>query len=556
LNIDLELNKVEEKPKVIPTLFDIHKSFNVIKVKNHYGIKGEFRPRMVIFTNFILGNKPIILTGPRGSGKSLLMKTVCTYAKNPGEITAASEKADYRDTNLNEYSHFIIPEINKISDNFLEVLKDIGEGEKSTYKVLDAYKMPTTYTIDPKPFISSIADENPGKMGDELISRLTVIRTDSSLGQNKSVIEYKLSKAQNPFFKRDISQVEVKSFRDYVKSLPDIKEFTFIYLPGQSVIKAIPPFFTDSRRDIDKYLENTYGIALFHLHDRMIVKRGKKELLLITPADAWYNHIIFNDVLVQSSLKCSGIEKIILELLASLVDSEGKYISLAPKEIHTSLVKKGFTPNLPTIKKYCKNLYSNGYLIQDEEKKPFRYESSGFLKDFVAHINWKEVVDECKKSIKSQFNKEVSDEYIKRFCGEDGKIIVNHPFTGEEINLLEFKEEAFVKKEVIKNIKLKESKKGTIENLDSFKTKVELPNNDIEDGNNVVVENIVNEPDKTDKEDKRIPIEEFMEMYGKETNGEVNAIYVESYYSEEQAKRWLKEGIIFEPKNGRYKLLK
>jgi len=66
VNIDLELNKVEEKPKIVPTLFDIHKSFNVIKVKNHFGIKGEFRPRMVVFTNFILGNKPIILTGSRG----------------------------------------------------------------------------------------------------------------------------------------------------------------------------------------------------------------------------------------------------------------------------------------------------------------------------------------------------------------------------------------------------------------------------------------------------------------------------------------------------------
>jgi len=489
------------------------------------------------------------------SGKSLLMKTVCTYAKNPGEITAASEKADYRDTNLNEYSHFIIPEINKISDAFLEVLKDIGEGEKSTYKVLDAYKMPTTYTIDPKPFISSIADENPGKLGDELISRLTVIRTDSSLDQNKSVIQYKLLRAQNPFLKKQISQVEVKSFQDYVKSLPDIKEFTFIYLPGQSVIKAIPPFFTDSRRDIDKYLENTYGISLFHLHDRMVVKQRKKKLLLVTPSDAWYNHVIFNDVLVQSSLKCSGIEKIILELLASLVDSEGKYISLSPKEIHTALVKKGFTPNLPTIKKYCKNLYSNGYLIQDEEKKPFRYESSGFLKDFVAHINWKEVVEECKRSVQNQFNKEVADEYIKRYCGEDGKILVKHPFTGKEINLLEFKEEAFVEKEIIENIRTKETKKKPVENLDSFKTKVELPIVDVEEVSKQITEDLVTEPDKTDKKDIRIPIGEFIEMYA-DDKGEVDASYVEDYYGEELSKKWLKEGILFEPKNGRYRILK
>ena len=554
MNLDLNLTKVEVKPpEVTPHLFDIHKSFDVIKVKNHDGIKGEHLARMVIFTIFVLGNKPVILTGPRASGKTALMKVCCSYVPKTGEVSKSSERADYRDEDLNKYTHFIIPEINKISDSFVEVLKDLGEGEASTYKVLDAYKNPITYTIDPKPFISSIADENQNKLGDELLSRLTTIRTDSSLGQNQAVIMYKLLKAQNPFMKKDISQNEVKSFQDYVKSLPSIRDFNFIYLPGTSVIKAIPPFFTDSRRDTDKYLENTYGITLFHLHDRMVIERGKKKLLLVTPADAWYNHIIFNDVLVQSSLKCSGIEKIILDLLSALVDSKGEFIGLSPKEIHTALVKKGFTPNLPTIKKYCKNLYSNGYLIQNEEKKPYRYESSGFLKDFTANINWNSIIEESKKAVLNQFKEDVSKEYIKRYCTPP--ILVKHPFTGKDIDLSTYKEESFVDEQVIEKIKKKDLSEKPKENLSNFDTPIELPSVETEDISSKVTETIDDKYETTGIGSNPM-LEEFMKAYGKDTNGEVDASIVESTYGEEQVKEWLKQGELFEPKNGRYKLLK
>jgi len=554
MKLDISLEK-EPEIEINPLLYDIHKSFNVIRVKNHDGIKGEFLPRMVVFTNFVLGRKPIVLLGPRGSGKSAVLRIVSSYCKNSGEITKASERADYRDVNINKFSHFIIPEINKISESFLEVLKDIGEGESSVYKTLNSFKEPVTYKIDPKPFISSVADENKTKLGEELLSRITTVRVDSSISQNIAVIKYKLERAQNPFARGDVSQKEINLYQRYVKNLPNINDFTFIYLPGKSVLSAVPPFFTDSRRDIDKYLANTHGIALFHYKDRLVVEKHNQKLFLVTPADAWYNHIIFNDVLVQSSLKCSGIEKIILEMLVGSVDEEGECVFLSPQEIHALLVKKGFTPSLPTVKKYCRNLYENGYLIRDDSQKPFKYRGSGdFLEKYKAKIDWKGVISESKKAVTEQFDKKTAEEYIERFCTDP--LIVTHPFTGEKINLFEYKEE--VQKvninEVIKNKNNPKNTKNIISYLESEKdhnkntkeTGVDLP--EIDGKLEVTEENIGgDEGGETDVEDF------FAENANEE--GFVDAHVFEDYYGEASTEFHLKSGNIYEVKPGKYKLI-
>jgi len=537
----------------IPTLYDIHKSFDVIKVKNHDGIKGEYLARMVVFTNFVLGRKPLVLTGPRAAGKTCIMRVITSYCSNSGEITAASEKADYRDMDLNKFDYFIIPEINKVSVAFTETLKDMGEGEPSIYKTLDAYKTPVTYKIDPKPFISSIADENKNILGEELVSRITSVRVDSSMDQNIGVIKYKLERAQNPFVRREVTQKEILGYRKYVKELPNLKNYTFIYLPGKSVLNAIPPFFTDSRRDVDKYLANTFGIALFHLHDRMIVERKKKKLFLITPADAWYNHVIFNDVIVQSSLKCSGIEKVILDILGTTKDSEGNLIKLTYKEIHSILVKKGYTPNLGTIRKYCRNLFENGYLIRHDDTKPFKYESSGFLKDYMAKIDWKEVISECKRAVIDQFDKETAETYVRKYCDEP--VLVKNPFTGEQINLFEYEEKIEIKKEeVIEIIKPKKEKKS--ESLEDFEEeKIELPKMFEEDiATEETLEDDEEESEEENNKDEMKTPEQFI-LDNSDGKGLVDAHLFEDYFGYEQTEKYLKEGIIFENKPGKYHLI-
>ena len=90
-----------------PTLYDINQSLDVLEG----GIVGEEKARMVVFTNFVIGAKPIILRGSRASGKSHTMKVLAKYCRKPITISTSSEKVHSRMAELNSFSHFIIPEI-------------------------------------------------------------------------------------------------------------------------------------------------------------------------------------------------------------------------------------------------------------------------------------------------------------------------------------------------------------------------------------------------------------------------------------------------------------
>lgn len=447
-DLDIDIN-IDETPEVKPTLYDINKSFDVLKSNDarYVGIVGEEEARMVLFTNFIIGEKPVIMKGSRASGKTNIMEVVGVYARNPAVIASSSEKAFQRNKDLNNHSHFIIPEVNKVHEKTVEMLKDFGEGAEHQYSFTNPYKEVETITISPKPFVTSIADENKNVnlLGEELLSRLTVIRTDSSIRQNVAVIKEKLRRAENPFYKKGISQTKVKQYVDYVKGLPTIRSFSFIYPVGELIHTSIPPLFTDSRRDTEKYVANTFGITLFHYYDRIRKTIDGKSYMFVTPADVWYNHVIYQNVLLDSSLKCGKIEKEILEILKlhgeSVREDEwgNRVKGMKVGDVHTELLKRSYTPTVDAVKKYSDNLMEIGYVTRNEELRPFRYSLNPELqREYKISIDWNAVVEQCKMSVSKNFP-EIADEYIERFCEGDGLIVV-HPFDGHKLNLLDYKE--------------------------------------------------------------------------------------------------------------------
>ena len=397
---------LEYKPSIKPSLYDIHRSFDTIATDRYAGLVGEEYNRMTVFTNWVLGRRNVLLTGTRSSGKSNLIDLAATFARNPMNISLASEKADFRDqTKINKASHLIIPEINKASKTFIEVLKDLGEGKESVYKTLDERKNPLTLRIKARPFITSIADENSEEIGEELLSRMTTLKTDSTVKLNKEVIDAKLERAQNPYKKHKVDLSDVREYQKYVKNLPDINNYTFIYPMGKSVKNAIPPLFTDSRRDCDKYLSNTFGITLFHRYDRIAFKKGGKNNLIVAPIDVWYNHIIYGDVLLMSALKCSDLEKMILDILTRHAEVNPDSQVMRIKDIHKALIYNGVTPMVSSVEKYCDALYKHGYLIRGTEYRSQNYEVSAFFKnqEHKINIDWKKVIEESKESIKEHF---------------------------------------------------------------------------------------------------------------------------------------------------------
>lgn len=437
-NSDIKINIKEKQP----SLFEVNQSFDYIKSEDgqHDGIKGEYFARMVVFTNFVLGRKPIILIGPRSSGKTAIIAICKKFILAPTDIALSSDMADYRDfENLNKASHFFIPEINKVNDKFVEILKDMGEGVTSVYKFTDYDRIARTIKINPKPFITSIATENRNtqRLGEEFMSRITKVSTDASVDQNLRVIRHMLYKAQNPYQEQKIPNKRIKKIIDYIKTLPSINDFVFIYLPGKSVIQAIPPIFTDSRRDTQKYIANTNGIALFHINERIVVDYKKKKNVLVTPADAWYNHRIYNEILVQSSLKLGPLERSIINIIRSETEL------LSAIEIRNKVLKKKIMASNEVVKKTCDNLTEIGYLTKIEDQRPFKYTLNSVLEDdYRGWIDWKEVLDECIRAVKEEFP-EYAKEYINRFCVNP---VVIDPFTGNKISILDQKPE--IKKEL------------------------------------------------------------------------------------------------------------
>lgn len=444
---DIDLDIEDIKPSISPTLFDINCSFDSIKTDNYDGLVGEEEARMVIFTNFVLGEKPVILKGSRSSGKTAIMSIVSTYAKNPIVISSSSEKVYNRMEDLNKFTHFVIPEINQIHEKVVEMLKSWGEGSKHQYSYLDPSKNAVTVYINPKPFMTSIADENKNVdlLGEELLSRLTVVRTSSSVEQNVRVINEKLLRAQNPLREKIVDQKLIDSLISYVKGLPSIKDFIFVYPPGTVMRTAIPALFTDSRRDTDKYLANTKGITLFHYYDRMVKEIKGKKILFITPVDVWLNYIIYQNILLESSLKCGKIEQEIIDMLKvdgeiTKQDAFGNSIKgLTVGDMHTRLLKKSYTPTVETVKKFANNLTEIGYVTRNDEVRPNRYSINPELKrDYGFSIDWGFVVDSCKEFMYEEFP-EYAKEYEERFCRGEG-LVVAHPFTGEKVSITAKKE--------------------------------------------------------------------------------------------------------------------
>jgi len=459
------------KPVTItPSLYDIHKSFDNIVVGNQRGIKGEHHTRLVIFTAFVLGKNCMIIEGSRGGGKSSILSIVSSYCLNPMIVDQASDKAHIRNEALNKATHIIIPEINKITNSFLEALKDMGEGKAATYTILDEFKRTRTFKIEPKPFITSRADENDFNIGEELSSRLITVKTNSTKNMNQMVVDYKFLKAQNPFEKSEVTVFEINKLQDYVKMLPDIRSIVFIYTPGMTMSDAIPSLFTDSRRDTDKYLNNTYGITLFHYHDRIKTQIDGKTVLFVTPSDVWLNHVIIGKAIVRSALKCSEVEETIIQILRVYKQNNKHNPRMEVSMIHKTLHENGFNPNIKTVTKYCKQLYNNGYIVENDDKKPITYEPLSDDKSYDFKIDWKSIINECSSFMKKNYP-EFAEEYIKRFT-INPKVI--HPFTGEEIYIETWEDE---------NSKIKVKKEKTLlTTLNDSESKEEKILNDIDNG--------------------------------------------------------------------------
>jgi len=422
-----------------PTLYDVNKVLDE-------SVVGEYESRMALFTNWILSEKNVMMAGPRSSGKTFITDHIISFVgqfeKDDGGqcyiLTSGSEKsAWYEADNMQNAKYVVVLELNKITQSAKEILKDWGEGKDSEYKTtvhLGGIRRTNTIKLKRKPFVFCLADEDELKIDAQLASRLTIIRTDNSITQNKAVMKHQAVISRQPDNPVHVDEEKKKQLSNHIKTLPDINTYEWKNPAAEMFTECIPPFFTDCRRDFPKYLANIAGICRFYWKDRLVGKINNKEVYFITPQDMYLNHVIYGKALISSALKCNNIEREIMTLLQA-----SKY-PLIKKEIQKQLKKKGIPLSLNMISRHLNGLCDLGYIDKDvtvENKKILQYEIGQIFQDFAFEIDWQEVIEYTKNTMKELYPK-YAEEYIKKYCD---KPIVTHPFTGEKINLLDIKKE-------------------------------------------------------------------------------------------------------------------
>lgn len=438
--MDLKIDLTEATDKTYrPTLHDVHRVLDEEVV-------GENESRMSLFTLWLCSDQNVMMGGPRSSGKTFITDHVMSFVGDIEEsekgqgyvLTAGSDKsAYYQAEDINRSKYVVVLELNKLNDQMKEMLKDWGEGKASTYKstqMIGGDRKVKKFKLERRPFVFCLADEDETKLDVQLASRLTLIRTDDSIQQNKAVMTHQAKMAMLPHNPLQVDKDTKSKLKEHIKTMPPLGKYLWKHPCSPLFVDSVPAFFTDCRRDFPKYLANVNGICRFHWKERLKTIVGNKEAYLLTPADMFYNHIIFGKTLISSALKCNNIEREVMRIVGCSEDS------LKRADIQKELKKGGRTLSAQMVSKHLKNLTDIGYLEvgqSEKDKKTYEYKIGQMFNEFLFEIDWKKVVEQSEETVRKLYP-DIADEYKKKFCDTP---IVRHPLTNEEINLREIEVE-------------------------------------------------------------------------------------------------------------------
>jgi len=168
----------------------------------------------------------------------------------------------------------------------------------------------------------------------------------------------------------------------------------------------------------------------------------KRKIIFVTPEDMYYNHVIYGNMLVESSLRCTNIERNLIRILQKSKET------LNRNSIQARVRQQGMNVSAHMITKHMAGLGDLGYVeIFKVGSSPATYGVGQLFKDFVFEINWNEVISESIKNMKKHYP-EVADKYIEKFCKEPKAI---DPFSGVEVSIKDIEVKQPVKSELEKH---------------------------------------------------------------------------------------------------------
>ncbi len=427
LNSDEYKEFLEKRDSYKPTLYDVS-----LALDDH--IVNEKLNRLALFTAFVMGNIPVYVSGSSSAGKSVLMEGMM-HCLMPGDILileGSSDKAIFDQVSqIKRAKYLIIREVNKINPMLFEILKSFGENKPFLYRRAGGLGSKLSeIEIPARVFCFSKADESSSiEIPTELLTRVVELVVDSSQEQTVQVLTRKAMDHENPFEIEHVDLVQRAMLRYYISTAPDYD--LYINPMSTKLIDTIPTVFTSSRRDFSKYLRNIAACARFSYKDRIDATIQNKHVLFITPQDVFISALIFNKVLVQSSLRCSELEKLIIQV----IKSKG---SLSKQQVQSNLRTWSINSTIKTINYHLEHLADVGYLEVSKEGTQLFYTVSSFYDEFSMKMDFREIVDYCIETMRSiDYYKPYCEEYIQKYCTDD-KLFVIDPFSGKLLNMLEY----------------------------------------------------------------------------------------------------------------------
>ncbi|RCU47897.1 hypothetical protein DU504_11705 [Haloplanus salinus] len=433
----------------VPSLYE------VLQLAKDYPTAGEEHNLLTLALAMPMGGL-IIFDGPSSSGKTHSVNSASSTFTNHENLvytvpTTASETALYYEFDkMNQRPVHNWGDLASMEKTWEPILKDHGDGRPSNRKVTDVTLGEVVdKTIDPPAtLILQIATDNEDiNLNDyaEIKNRALILTSDGSREQTEAVMALQAA-VEARTFTPSVGEERAAQIREYMTGVFETAEIfrtrresekpmaTFWNPAAEAIAEAevIPPMFNEARRDNQRLFKFMRAVALYHHAERLMtfLEDGER-VMIVTPVDCWYAMVIFGEKMLRSALNLRGHD---IEVLSLLREKPSSY---TVAEIQQMLIQGGHNVTDRDVRRSLENMFTKGYVIRHDDS-PITWQASPMASymDYKSKIDWEGVVEKAAETVRANLPAEQAEKYVERYCSPEA-MIVQHPITGETVNILE-----------------------------------------------------------------------------------------------------------------------
>ena len=395
------------------------------------------------------------MSSPSRSGKDMVVDGVryCLRGDDIAKIPNSTSKTVLyqRANELNDSRIHRYPDITSLDEHIEDLLKQNGDGRPSTHsytEVSGEERREVQQTIEsPNAMILFAASDNQNvdlNEYPEVRNRAMIVSTDASAELTARIKEQQAKMEVGRYVEKTTHERR-EEIRDYAASIPvglytdddAIGEVWNLAHLGFARENPLPDLFPESRMDFERFNKFVKSVTLFKYNERMEVNSDIRDAtvsMLSTPEDLWLAWRIFGEKMVLSALNLEDIDFEVLDLLRESA------AALTTAEVMTQMRHEGHNLSEPQVRGSLESMLDKGYVSKDNSGARVKYQPSPFAsgetvsKDI--EMSFEAIVEQCKKDAEFALEPEQAEEYISEFCEGDG-LICTHPFTGDQVNIIE-----------------------------------------------------------------------------------------------------------------------